>query len=157
MDWRRLDERIEGLSAEIEAVAAADTGCERLMSVPGLGPIIASATVAAIGTGEVFSKGRDFAAWLGLVLTCTGGRLPEQHQKRAREGMHPGGQLDPALPLEVSWILPCLCKQGSTSALKRRSAACAQAFMAGLCKQGATSALKRRSAACAQAFMGRDG
>ena len=67
MDWRRLDERIDGLSAEIEAVAVADTGCERLMSVPGIGPIIASATVAAIGTGEVFSKGRDFAAWLGLV------------------------------------------------------------------------------------------
>jgi transposase len=67
MDWRRLDARIDGLSAEIEAVASADAGCERLMSVPGIGPIIASATVAAIGTGEVFSKGRDFAAWLGLV------------------------------------------------------------------------------------------
>src|SRR4029450_11701857 len=67
MDWRRLDERIDGLSAEIEAVASADASCERLMSVPGIGPIIASATVAAIGTGEVFSKGRDFAAWLGLV------------------------------------------------------------------------------------------
>ncbi len=37
------------------------------MSVPGSGPIIASAIVAAIGTGEAFSKGRDFAAWLGLV------------------------------------------------------------------------------------------
>jgi transposase len=66
-DWRRLDERIDGLSAEIEAVARQDAGCERLMSVPGLGPIISSATVAAIGTGDVFSKGRDFAAWLGLV------------------------------------------------------------------------------------------
>jgi transposase len=66
-DWRRLDERIEGLSAEIEAVARKDVGCERLMSVPGIGPIISSATVAAIGTGDVFSKGRDFAAWLGLV------------------------------------------------------------------------------------------
>jgi transposase len=66
-DWRQLDERIEALSTEIEAVARRDTGCERLMSVPGIGPIISSATVAAIGTGEVFSKGRDFAAWLGLV------------------------------------------------------------------------------------------
>ena len=66
-DWRRLDERIEGLSTEIEALARQDTGCERLMSVPGIGPIISSATVAAIGTGDVFSKGRDFAAWLGLV------------------------------------------------------------------------------------------
>jgi transposase len=66
-DWRRLDARIEVLSAEIEAVARKDSGCERLMSVPGIGPIISSATVAAIGTGDVFTKGRDFAAWLGLV------------------------------------------------------------------------------------------
>src|SRR5438876_5533692 len=37
------------------------------MTVPGIGPIISSAMVAAIGTGDVFSKGRDFGAWLGLV------------------------------------------------------------------------------------------
>ena len=37
------------------------------MSIPGIGPIISSAMVAAIGTGDGFSKGRDFAAWLGLV------------------------------------------------------------------------------------------
>ena len=66
-DWRRLDERIEGLSIEIETIARQDVGCGRLMSVPGIGPIISSATVAAIGTGDTFSKGRDFAAWLGLV------------------------------------------------------------------------------------------
>ena len=66
-DWRRLDERIEGLSGEIEAIARQDSGCERLMSVPGIGPIISSAMVAAIGAGDAFAKGRDFAAWLGLV------------------------------------------------------------------------------------------
>jgi transposase len=66
-DWRRLDERIEGLSGEINALARQDAGCERLMSVPGIGPIISSAMVAAIGTGDAFDKGRDFAAWLGLV------------------------------------------------------------------------------------------
>src|SRR5437870_4681402 len=66
-DWRRLDERIEGLSGEIEAIARQDAGCERLMSVPGVGPIISSAMVAAIGAGDAFAKGRDFAAWLGLV------------------------------------------------------------------------------------------
>jgi len=66
-DWRRLDERVEGLSKEIEAIARQDAGCERLISVPGIGPIISSAIVAAIGAGDVFSKGRDFAAWLGLV------------------------------------------------------------------------------------------
>ena len=37
------------------------------MTVPGIGPLISSAMVAAIGAGEVFSKGRDFGAWLGLV------------------------------------------------------------------------------------------
>jgi len=66
-DWRRLDERIETLSREIKTIARQDAGCDRLMSVPGIGPIISSAVVAAIGSGDVFSKGRDFAAWLGLV------------------------------------------------------------------------------------------
>jgi len=66
-DWRRLDERIENLSREIETLACQDKGCERLMTVPGIGPIISSAIVAAIGTGDAFSKGRDFGAWLGLV------------------------------------------------------------------------------------------
>jgi len=51
-DWRRLDERIEDLSGEIEAIARQEPGCERLMSVPGIGPIISSAMVAAIGTGD---------------------------------------------------------------------------------------------------------
>ena len=63
----RLDERIEVLSSEIEELAKRDAGCERLMSIPGIGPIISSAMVAVIGTGDSFSKGRDFAAWLGLV------------------------------------------------------------------------------------------
>lgn len=44
-----------------------DQACSRLMTVSGIGPIISSAMVAAIGTGDVFSKGRDFGAWLGLV------------------------------------------------------------------------------------------
>jgi transposase len=66
-DWHRLDERIEGLSSEIAALADQDPACERLMTVPGIGPIISSAMVAAIGNGSVFSKGRDFGAWLGLV------------------------------------------------------------------------------------------
>jgi transposase len=53
-DWRRLDERIETLSREIETIARQDAGCDRLMSVPGIGPIISSAVVAAIGSGDVF-------------------------------------------------------------------------------------------------------
>jgi transposase len=49
-DWRQLDARIEGLSDEIETLARQDKGCERLMTVTGIGPIISSAMVAAIGT-----------------------------------------------------------------------------------------------------------
>src|SRR5205809_6674767 len=66
-DWRRLDERIAAVSAEIEALAEQDDGCQRLMTVPGVGPIISSAVVAAIGNGAGFKQGRDFGAWLGLV------------------------------------------------------------------------------------------
>jgi transposase len=66
-DWRLLDARIEAVSGEIEVLARQDQACERLMSVPSIGPIISSAIVAAIGTGDAFSKGRDFGAWLGLV------------------------------------------------------------------------------------------
>jgi transposase len=73
-DWRRLDERIEHLSGEITALAHQDAGCKRLVSVPGIGPIISSAMVAAIGTGDAFSKGRDFAAWLGLVTAPSSAR-----------------------------------------------------------------------------------
>jgi len=57
-DWRRLDERIETLSTEIEALAEQDDSCRRLMTVPGVGPIISSAVVAAIGNGAGFKQGR---------------------------------------------------------------------------------------------------
>ena len=67
LDWRGFDERIDRVSEEIERLAREDAGAKRLLSVPGIGPIISSAMVAAIGTGATFSKGRDFAAWLGLV------------------------------------------------------------------------------------------
>lgn len=66
-DWRRLDGRIEAVTSEIEALAKADDACQRLMTAPGIGPIIASAMIAAIGDGAAFRRGRDFAAWLGLV------------------------------------------------------------------------------------------
>ena len=66
-DWRRLDERIEHVTEEIEELAHDTESCRQLMTIPGIGPIIASAMVAAVGSGTAFAKGRDFAAWLGLV------------------------------------------------------------------------------------------
>jgi transposase len=66
-DWLRPDERIAHVSAEIEARAAQDEHCQRLMSVPDVGPIISSALVTAIRTGARVSQGRDLRAWLSLV------------------------------------------------------------------------------------------
>src|SRR5262249_29996881 len=65
-DWRRLDDRIEAVSGEIEALSKTTEPCRHLMTIPGIGPIISSAVVAAIGDGTAFTRGRDFAAWLGL-------------------------------------------------------------------------------------------
>lgn len=75
-DWMRLDERVDTVSREIEIISKEDADCRRLMSVPGIGPIISSAVVAAIGSGDAFARGRDFGAWLGLVPKqfSTGGR-----------------------------------------------------------------------------------
>ena len=100
-DWRQLDERIEGLSDEIGAIARHDKGCERLMTVPGIGPIISSAIVAAIGTGDVFSKGRDFGAWLGLV--------PKQISTGDRTILGPisrrGNRYLRALFVQAAWVV----------------------------------------------------
>ena len=66
-DWHHFDRRIDTLTGEIEALAKGDDNCQRLMTIPGVGPLIASATVAAVGDGSAFRRGRDFGAWLGLV------------------------------------------------------------------------------------------
>src|SRR5580693_4581970 len=75
-DWCCLDERIETVTGEIENLSQVEATCQRLMSVPGIGPLISTALVAAIGTGEAFERGRDLGAWLGLVPRqfSTGGR-----------------------------------------------------------------------------------
>ncbi|MGO9722980.1 MAG: IS110 family transposase [Methylocella sp.] len=75
-DWLWLDERIETISKEIEEISQSEANCQRLMSIPGVGPLISTAMVAAIGTGEAFDRGRDFGAWLGLVPRqySTGGK-----------------------------------------------------------------------------------
>ena len=65
-DWHSLDDRIEAVTDEI-ALSKNTEPCRHLMTIPGIGPIISSAVVAAIGNGTAFARGRDFAAWLGLV------------------------------------------------------------------------------------------
>src|SRR5258706_12589876 len=59
------------MNDEVERIASSDAACERLRQIPGIGPLVATAIVASIGNGAAFRKGREFAAWLGL--------LPKQH------------------------------------------------------------------------------
>lgn len=75
-DWQRLDERIAQSEATIAQACRNDERMKQLMTVPGIGPLTASALVAAIGDGSAFAKGRDLSAWLGLVprQSSTGGR-----------------------------------------------------------------------------------
>lgn len=65
--WLALNTEIHDATKEIATLAKESPLCEPISSVPGSGPIIATATVAAVGNGQMFRKGRDLAAWLGLV------------------------------------------------------------------------------------------
>lgn len=73
---RALDERIAGLDRLIARRAKADPVARRLMTIPGIGPITATALIALAPPPENFRKGRDFAAWLGLtpLQRSTGGK-----------------------------------------------------------------------------------
>ena len=74
--WRLLDQRIASFDDEFATMARTDPAARRLATIPGIGVLNATALVAAIGTGETFGRGRDLAAWLGLVprQATTGGR-----------------------------------------------------------------------------------
>jgi transposase len=74
--WRGLDQRITALDDEFATMARNDTKARRLATIPGIGVLNATALVAAIGDGCSFSRGRDLAAWLGLVprQATTGGK-----------------------------------------------------------------------------------
>ncbi|MFD1477427.1 IS110 family transposase [Ancylobacter polymorphus] len=72
-----LQAQIALLDREIAARAKADPVAQRLMTVPGIGPVIAAALVALAPAARTFRRGRDFAAWLGLV--------PQQHSSGGKE------------------------------------------------------------------------
>lgn len=75
-EWAAIDRRITALDKEFAALARNDDRARHLASIPGIGPLTASALVAAVGEARSFARGRDLAAWLGLVprQATTGGR-----------------------------------------------------------------------------------
>src|SRR5712671_3537470 len=70
-ELQALDQRIAATDQQIERVFEADEACQRLAQLPGIGPLTATALVAAVGDATEFKNGRQCAAWLGLV--------PRQH------------------------------------------------------------------------------
>lgn len=66
-----VEEKIQVIDEQIRAVYQASEPCRRIAAVEGIGPLIATALVAAMSDGKMFKNGRQFAAWLGLV--------PRQH------------------------------------------------------------------------------
>src|SRR5271165_4949628 len=74
--WAELDRRIAAFDSEFVRWVKEDEDARRLTTIPGFGAIVASALVAAVGHAESFDRGRDLAAWLGLVPRqfTTGGK-----------------------------------------------------------------------------------
>jgi transposase len=65
--WHGLDGRIAALDSEFAAQARGNEAARKLATIPGSGVLNATALVSAIGNGSTFRRGRDLAAWLGLV------------------------------------------------------------------------------------------
>jgi transposase len=74
---RAIQSNIDHFEAQIKKLATSDDRCKRVQKIEGVGPITASAIVAAIGSPNHFKNGRHFSAWLGLV--------PRQHSSGGKE------------------------------------------------------------------------
>jgi transposase len=68
--------RIDEADAVLNKTAHENRACQRLVAILGIGPVTATALIAAIGNGAAFRKGREFAAWMGVVPRehSTGGK-----------------------------------------------------------------------------------
>jgi len=76
LELDQLALHLEEAEALIEQTVQESEACQRLMQIPGIGPVTATAVISAIGNGAAFRKGREFAAWTGLVPRehSTGGK-----------------------------------------------------------------------------------
>src|SRR6202041_1630439 len=76
VQWAELDRRIAAFDSEFVRWAKENEEAHRLTTIPGVGAIVASAFVPPVGQAESFERGRDLAAWLGLVPRqfTTGGK-----------------------------------------------------------------------------------
>jgi transposase len=67
LELEQLSARIDQLDLVILKRVKEDDACQRLTAIPGVGPVTATALIAAVGNGSAFQRGRDLAAWIGMV------------------------------------------------------------------------------------------
>lgn len=98
--------RFTTMDRVIDQTSSEHEGCKRMQAIPGIGPVTATAIVAAIGTGQAFGKGRDFAAWIGLV--------PRQHSTGGKQKLL-------GISKRGNPYLRMLFVQGARAVLQKRS------------------------------------
>jgi transposase len=71
-----LDKRVDSIKEQINSISIENLNCKRLMTIPGVGPMVATAVISMLGDAAQFKNGREFAAFLGLVPRqySTGGK-----------------------------------------------------------------------------------
>jgi len=67
LELEQLTARIEEMDRVIQQTAKENEDCQRLTEIPGVGPVTATALVAAVGNASTFRKGRNLSAWMGIV------------------------------------------------------------------------------------------
>jgi transposase len=107
LELEQLNVHIAHMDRLLEQQAQEQEGCERLTDIPGIGPVTATALVAAIGNGAAFRKGRELAAWIGLV--------PREHSTGGKQNLL-------GISKRGNGYLRRLFVQGSRAVLQQRTA-----------------------------------
>ena len=130
---QEVEGRIQGIDEELKQLAQSNDRARRLCTIPGVGPIIATAVIAAVGDPHLFKNGRQFAAWLGLVpgQDSTGGRtrlgrITKRGDRYIRSLLVQGAQScamslrrykEEPLPARAAWIKGLISRRGWAKAV----------------------------------------
>jgi transposase len=106
LELEQLAEKIDGSDTSIAQIARENEACQRLVAMPGVGPVTATAIIATIGNGAAFRKGRDFAAWLGVI--------PEEHSTGGKQTLW-------KIPQRGNQYLRRLFVQGARAVMQHRT------------------------------------
>jgi transposase len=105
-ELEQLAEKIDRADESLEKIARENEACRRLVVMPGVGPVTATAIIATIGNGAAFRKGRDFAAWLGVV--------PQEHSTGGKQTLW-------KIPKRGNQYLRRLFVQGARAVMQHRT------------------------------------